>query len=144
MQYAVRTLRRMPGFAMVAIIVLAVGVGATTLMFTVVNGVLLQPLAYPEPDRLLTVHGVTEKLGEFWGFSNPDVADVRRDTHSLAVAAWTYSGGTVSAPGEPEYVVGRQISADLLSVLGVPLLHGRTFRPEEDRPGAAPVAIIGH
>lgn len=143
-QYAVRTLRRMPGFATVALLVLAVGIGATTLMFTVVNSVLLRPLAYPDPDRLLTLHGATEKLGEFWGFSNPDFGDVRRDARSLAVGAWTYSGGTVSAPGEPEYVVGRQISADLLSVLGVAVLHGRTFRPDEDRPGAAAVAIVSY
>ena len=144
MQYAVRTLRRMPGFAAVAMLVLAVGIGATTLMFTVINSVLLRPLSYPEPERLLTLHGATEKLGEFWGFSNPDLADVRRDTRWLAVGGWTYGGGTVSAPGEPEYVDGRQISADLLSVLGIPVLHGRTFRSDQDRPGAAAVAIISY
>ena len=144
MQYAVRTLRRMPGFAAVAMLVLAVGIGATTLMFTVINSVLLRPLSYPEPERLLTLHGATEKLGEFWGFSNPDLADVKRETRWLAVGGWTYGGGTVSAPGEPEYVDGRQISADLLSVLGIPVLHGRTFRSDEDRPGAAAVAIISY
>jgi hypothetical protein len=77
-KYAVRTLRRMPGFAAVAVLVLAVGIGATTVMFTVINSVLLRPLAYPEPERLFTLHGATEKLGEFWGFSNPDLADVRQ------------------------------------------------------------------
>jgi len=143
-QYGLRTLRRMPGFTVVGLFVLAVGIGATTLIFTVVNSVLLRPLSYPEPARLLTLHGATEKLDEFWGFSNPDLADITRDSRSLAIAAWTYGGGTLSAPGEPEYVAGRQMSADLLSVLGVPILHGRTFRPDEDRPGAAPVAIISH
>jgi len=143
-QYAVRTLRRMPAFATVAVLVLAVGIGATTVMFTVIDSVLLRPLSYPEPERLLTLHGATEKLGEFWGFSNADLADVRRETRSLAVGAWTYGGGTVSVPGEPEYVDGRQISADVLSVLGIPVLHGRTFRPDEDRPGAAAVAIISY
>ncbi len=69
-QYAVRTLRRMPGFAAVAVLVLALGIGATTVMFTVIDSVLLRPLSYPEPERLLTLHGATEKLGEFWGFSN--------------------------------------------------------------------------
>ena len=143
-QYAVRTLRRMPGFAAVAMLVLAVGIGATTVMFTVINSVLLRPLSYPEPERLLTLHGATEKLGEFWGFSNADLADVRRASRSLAIGAWTDGGGTVSAPGEPEYVDGRQISAELFSVLGIAVLHGRTFRPDDDRPGAAAVAIISY
>lgn len=141
-QYAVRTLRRMPGFAAVAVLVLGVGIGATTVMFTVINTVLLEPLAYPEPERLLTLHGTTEKLGEFWGFSNADLADVRRASRSLAIGAWTYGGGTISAPGEAEHVEGRQISAELFSVLGIPVLHGRTFRSDEDRPGTAAVAII--
>src|SRR5438270_10708840 len=81
-QYAVRTLRRLPGFATVALLVLAVGIGATTLMFTVVNSVLLKPLSYPQPEQLLSVHGASQKLGEFWGFSNPDLTDVARETHS--------------------------------------------------------------
>ena len=71
-----RTLRRMPGFAAVAVLMLAVGIGATSVMFTVVNSVLLKPLSYPEPERLLTVHGATATLGEFWGFSNPDFNDL--------------------------------------------------------------------
>jgi putative ABC transport system permease protein len=142
MQYAARTLRRMPGFTAIAMIVLAVGIGTTTLMFTVIDSVLLRPLSYPQPERLLTVHGATETLGEFWGFSYPDLADLTREMGSLAIGAWTYGGGTVSAPGEPEHVEGRQISADLFSVLGTPVKHGRAFGPDEDRPGAAAVAII--
>ena len=134
----------MPGFAAVAVLVLAVGIGATTVMFTVIDSVLLRPLSYPEPERLLTLHGATEKLGEFWGFSNADLADVRRESRSLAIGAWTYGGGTISAPGEPEYVDGRQISAELFPVLGIPLLQGRAFRADDDQPGAAPVAIISY
>jgi predicted permease len=142
--YALRTLRQRPGFAAVALLTLALGNGATTVMFTVINGVLLRPLSYPEPDRLATVHGFTETFGEFWGFSNLDFADAKRESRSLAMAAWTYGGGTISEPGEPEYVGGRRISAELFSTLGITLLHGRAFRPEEDRPGAAPVAIISY
>ena len=92
-RYAARPLRRMPGFAAVAVLVLAVGIGATSVMFTVVNSVLLKPLSYPESERLLTVHGATATLGEFWGFSNPDIDDLRRETRSLAVGAWTYWRG---------------------------------------------------
>ena len=130
-QYAVRTLRRMPAFAAVALLVLALGIGATTVMFTVIHSVLLRPLSYPEPERLLTLHGATEELGEFWGFSNADLADLRRESRSLVIGAWTYGGGTVSAPGEPEYVEGRLVSAELFSVLGIP---AATQKPSTGRP----------
>ena len=74
-RYALRTLRLRPGFAAVAILTLALGSGATTVMFTVINGVLLKPLAYPEADQLVTLHGKTEQYGEQWGFSYPEFHD---------------------------------------------------------------------
>ncbi|MGE5057345.1 MAG: ABC transporter permease [Acidobacteriota bacterium] len=142
-RYAWRQLYKKPGFAAAAIVTLALGIGASTAMFTVVDGVLLKPLQYPEPERLLALHVQTGKYGDKWGFSFPDFLDCRRDSRTLGpVAAWTYSGATVSAPGEPEYVEGRQVSSDLFSVLGVSLLRGRAFSSTEDTPGAAPVAII--
>jgi predicted permease len=144
-RYALRTLRRRPGFAAVAILTLALGSGATTVMFTVINGVLLKPLAYPEADRLVALHGKTQKYGEQWGFSYPEFHDYQRASRTLgSVAAWTYGGGTVTNPGEAEYVFGRLISSGLFSVLGVPLLEGRAFLPQEDQPGAAPVAVISY
>jgi predicted permease len=142
-RYASRGLRRRPGFALLAILTLALGSGATVLMFSVVSGVLLKPLRYPEPDNLVALHVKAEKYGDRWGFSYPDFIDCQRDCRSFSgVAAWSYSGGTVSAPGEPEYVDGRIISSDLFSVLGVSLVKGRSFLPAEDLVGAAPVAII--
>jgi hypothetical protein len=143
-RYALRTFRQKAGFAAVAVIILALGIGATTVMFAVVNSVLLKPLSFPSSDRLVNVHGYTEQLGDFWGMSNPDLGDLRRESRSLSIAAWTYGGGTVSKPGEPEYVKGRKISAELLPTLGTLPLHGRVFQPHEDRPGAEPVAIISH
>lgn len=144
-RYALRTLRQRPGFAAVAILTLALGSGATTVMFTIINGVLLKPLAYPQADRLVTLHGKTEKYGEQWGFSYPEFHDYQNASRTLgSVAAWTYGGGTVTMPGEAEYVFGRQISSGLFSVLGVPLVEGRAFLPQEDQPGAAPVAIISY
>src|SRR5436309_5014769 len=101
-RYALRTFRQKPAFAAITLMILALGIGATTVMFAVVNAVLLRPLAFPEPDRLVTLHGFAEGFGEFWGFSNPDLADVRGASRSLEVAAWTYGGGTISAPGDPE------------------------------------------
>jgi putative ABC transport system permease protein len=143
-RYAFRSFRQHPGFAVITLLISALGIGATTVMFTLIHSVLLKPLAFSEPDRLVVLHGLREHLGEFWGFSYPDLKDIRRESRSLVVAGWTYSGGTVSAPGEPEYVDGRQISADLFSVLGIGPLYGRAFRSEEDGPGRAPVAIISY
>jgi predicted permease len=147
-RYAVRTLRQRPGFATVALLTLALGVGATTVMFTLINGVLLKPLPYPEPDRMVAVHGHSDTWNtEIYGEQNvayPDFLDCRRESRSLEMAAALYNGGTVSEPGEPEYVDLREISSDLFSVVRVNLAQGRAFLPDEDRAGAAPVMILGH
>lgn len=143
LRYAFRQLRKNPGFAAVAVLTLALGSGATTGIFTVVSGVLLKPLEYPHPESLVTLHVQAEKRGDRWGFSYPDFLDCQRQCRSFeGVAAWTYGGGTVSAPGEPEYADGRLISADIFSVLRVPLSMGGPFVSAEDQVGAAPVAII--
>ena len=144
-RYALRNLRQRPGFAAVAILTLALGSGATTVMFAVVNGVLLKPLAYPEADRLVTLHGKTEKYGEQWGFSYPEFHDYQSTSRTLgSLATWTYGGGTVTKPGEAEYLFGRHVSSGLFSALGVPPVAGRAFLPQEDQPGAAPVAVISY
>jgi putative ABC transport system permease protein len=146
-RYALRALRQKPGFAAVALLTLALGSGSTTVMFTVINSVLLKPLSYPEPDRLVILQEQTERptqYGDLWSFAYPNFLDCKHESRSLAMAAWRYSGGTVSEPREAEYVEGRQISSELFSVLGVTFIQGRAFMPEEDRPGAAPVIIISY
>jgi predicted permease len=146
-RYALRTLAQKPGFAAVAILTLALGSGATTVTFTVINGVLLKPLPYPQPDRLVALNEWTEKatqFGNLWSFTYPNFVDCKRNSRTLTMAAWGYKGGTVSEPGEPEHVDAYQVSSDLFSVLGVPVLKGRAFLPEDDRLGAAPVAIISY
>jgi predicted permease len=143
-RYALRTFRRKPGFTIVALLILSLGIGATTVMFTVINSVLLRPLSYPEPDRLITLRVFTAAFGESWGFSNLDFADIKRASHTLFIAAWTYAGGTISEPGQPEYVNGRQISAELFPTLGISPVLGRTFRSDEDQPGAPQVAMISY
>ncbi len=145
LRYTLRTLRRMPGFAVVALLTLALGSGATTVMFTVINGVLLKPLPYADPDRLVALQEKTEKatqFGNLWSLAYPNFLDCKNQTRSLAMAAWRYSGGTIASPGDPEYVDGFQISSELFSVLGIGLKHGRGFLPEEDRLGATQVVII--
>jgi predicted permease len=147
-RFALRMLRKNRAFAAVALLTLALGTGATTVMFTVVNGVLLKPLPYPEPNNLVTVRGHTETWNtKIFGEQNvayPDFLDCKRDSRSLEMAGTLYDGGTVSEPGPPEYVDLREISSGLFSVLRVNLAHGRAFMPGEDLPGGAPVMILGY
>ena len=142
-RYALRVLRRRPGFALVAVLTLALGTGATTVMFTVMHAVLLKPLPYPESERLVALHERPDGSFDEWGVSYPAFEDIARDSRSLRhVAAWTYGGGTISSPGEAAYVAGRLISSEVIAAVGMPLLRGRAFRPDEDRAGAPPVALI--
>jgi predicted permease len=142
-RYAVRALRQRPGFAVVALVTLALGSGGTTVMFAVMNGVLLKPLSYPEPERLVALHEQTDTHGGPLQVAYPNFLDWERESRTLApMAAWTYGGGTVSEPGDAEYEFGREISHELFSVLGIPLVRGRAFLPDDDRLGAARVVII--
>lgn len=147
-RYAMRSFRQRPGFVAVALLTLALGIGATTVMFSLVNGVLLKPLPYPEPNRLVAVNGHTdgwnEKINGEQKLAYLDFLDCRRESHSLDMAALVYNSGTLSAPGLPQYVDYFEISPELFSLARVPLALGRAFLPEEDRIGAAPVAILSY
>jgi predicted permease len=147
-RFALRVLRKNPGFAAVALLTLALGTGATTVMFTVVNGVLLKPLPYPQPNELVTVRGHSEtwntKIFGEQKVAYPDFLDCERDSRSLEMAGTLYDGGTVNEPGPPEYVDLRDISSGLFSVLRVNLAQGRAFLPEEDLPGGVPAMILGY
>ena len=146
-RYALRALRQKPGFATVALLTLALGIGATTVMFTVVDGVLLKPFPYPQVDRMARLEEQTDwsnQFGNLWAFTYPNFLDCKRQSRSMEMAAWSYNGGIASEPGAAEYVNAREVSADLFSVLGVSVLQGRAFQADEDRLGAAPVAVISH
>ncbi|MGA8027211.1 MAG: ABC transporter permease [Bryobacteraceae bacterium] len=142
--YALRTFRQKPGFVAITLLILALGIGATTVMFAIINSVLLRPLPFPEPDRIVVLHGFIKDFGELWGFSYPDFTDLDHAIRTVRIAGWTDSSGTISAPGEPEHVEARRISAELFPVLGIFPSSGRGFRSYEDRPGAAPVAMISY
>ncbi len=147
-RYAFRMLALQPAFAAVALLTLALGTGATTVMFTVINGVLLKPVALPDPDRLVALHGRSEgwNVGLFGeqNLANPDFRDLQRGCRSVSIVGWVFNGGTVSEPGEPEYIDLREASADFFSVLGIRLARGRSFSPDEDRAGGPPVAVLGY
>ncbi len=146
-RFALRMLRKNPGFAAIALLTLALGTGATTVMFTVVNGVLLKPLPYPEPIKLLVLEEKTEQAtrwGNLWAFAYPNFLDCQRESHSLAIAAWRGDGGAIRETDRAEYADARQVSANLFSVLGISVERGREFSSGDDHVGAAPVVIISH
>src|SRR5205085_5165155 len=147
LRYAFRTLRQKPGCAAVALITLTLGIGTTSLMFTVVNGVLLKPLPYAEPNRLLNLQERTDKAtqyGNLWAFAYPNYLDLKQESRTLDFIAITFNGGTVSYSGQSEYGDGFEISDDALSILGVNVIRGRAFTAADNHIGAAPVAIISY
>jgi predicted permease len=144
-RYALRALWQRPAFAAVAIGTLALGIGAATIMFTVINGVLLRPLPYPEPERLVALHEETSwstQRGNQWAFAYPNFLDCKRAIGTLSVAAWRFAGGALTGLDDPQYVEGREISASLFSILQIPIVQGRAFAEAEDRVGGTPVIVI--
>src|SRR5215470_20313959 len=139
---AIRTLFRNPSFSIIAIIALALGIGINSSIFSVVNGVLLKPLAFREPNQLVRIW---EKWGGFdqGSVSYLNFKDWRERNQSFEkMAAYRWTGFNLTGGDQPERLSGRQISSELLDVLGVAPAVGRNFRPDEDREGASPVAII--
>jgi len=142
LKYGLRMLARNPGFTAVAVLTLALGIGANTAIFSVVNGVLLRPLPYPEPDRLVQVYERSAQFNEM-SVSYPNFLDWERMNRSFAgIAASRGESFNFTGGGQPEYIPGAVVTANFFSVLGVKPLQGRTFTPDEDRRGANPVAMV--
>ena len=142
LRYSLRILIKEPGFTLLGILTLGLGIGATTAIFTVVDSVLLRPLPYKDSDRLVVaMHGPEASSP----VSPADYLDYREQAQSFeglaAAQAW---GGTLGGGDRPERVSGLQVSANLLEVLGVPALHGRTFVEGEDQPGRDRVAVLSY
>ncbi|HXZ10890.1 MAG TPA: ABC transporter permease [Candidatus Sulfotelmatobacter sp.] len=141
-RFGMRMLARTPGFTAIAILTLALGIGANTALFSVVNGVLLAPLPFPEPERLVMLSEKTKNF-EHSSIPYPNFLDWQRGNHTFsAMATFTSDDFTVTGRGETERVRGERISADLFPLLGVKPVIGRTILPEEDRPGGRPAAMI--
>src|SRR5262249_4379707 len=130
-RHAVKNFKKNPGFAAVAVLMLALGIGGATVMFTILNGVLFNPLQYPQHYRLVALKEKTDwatSIGNLWAFSYPNFQDLHRETKLLDAAAWRFLGGTMSAPGSADYVTWLQTSANLFTVLGVSPTLGQNFR----------------
>ncbi|HEV7518198.1 MAG TPA: ABC transporter permease, partial [Thermoanaerobaculia bacterium] len=146
LRHALRRLAKTPGFTVIAVLTLALAIGANTAIWSVVHGLLLKPLPFPRPDRLVQV------MRGFPQGTSEDVAIPRflywRDHHRVFDHLATFdnlgSGFNLAGSGLAERIVGSRVSRDFLAVLGVRPVLGRDFLPEEDRPGARRVALLSH
>ncbi len=141
-RYALRQLRRSPGFSIVAVLTLALGIGGNTAIFSIVNGVLLNPLRFPQSDRLVSLHESKPNFAE-GSISYPNFLDWRQGNRSFSSMAlsrrWSFS---LTGRGDPEQLQGQFVSGSFFTVLGVHPMLGREFTGNEEQLHAAPVAII--
>ncbi|HUI85126.1 MAG TPA: ABC transporter permease [Candidatus Binatia bacterium] len=142
LRYSGRQMMKSPGFALIAVLTLALGIGANTTIFSVVNGVLLNPLPYPHADRLVVLFHSKPHFTK-GSISYPNFLDWQRDNRSFkAMAAYRNGDAKLTGSGEPENLSGRMVSAGFFEMLGVKPLLGRTFTADEDRLGANPTVLI--
>jgi putative ABC transport system permease protein len=148
MRYGARALRRAPTFTLVAVLTLALGIGATTAMFSIVDGVLLRPLPYPEQERLVEIVHEAPGMGVAELLASPAVyfgyREHSRTFDGIGYWDWDGSPATVTGGTEPESVPSLAVTHELLPLLGAVPSRGRTFTGADDEPGAAPVAVISH
>ena len=143
--YALRGVRRAPAFAAVVVATLALGIGSTTALFSVVNGVLLRPLPYRAPDELMAIYTRFQVLGlERANVSEPEYRDVQTLSAFRSAAAMSSGDVTITGSGEPEQVKGVYATASFFPTLGTPTLVGRPFSAAEDRPGRDQVVVLAH
>jgi putative ABC transport system permease protein len=143
-RYAIRQLIKTPGFTLVIVLTLALGIGATSAIFTVVNGVLLQPLPFPEPGRLVRVHEVVPQYGRF-SVAPASFLDWRQqNTVFEGIAAYTAASGTLVEAEGPERIQGAAVSWDLFSLLAVAPAIGSGFNASHDRPNADNAIVLSH
>src|SRR5262245_56968758 len=144
LRYGARLLLKKPGFAVVAIITLSLGIGANSCVFSVVNAVLLRPLPFKQPDRLVWIWGVQPQL-EQAHHSPADFLDYQAQNRSFEqMAALRNMSFTMTGGEQPERIDGLIVSANYFSLLGMAPAIGRTFTPEEGKAGAARVALLSH
>jgi ABC-type antimicrobial peptide transport system permease subunit len=144
LRFGIRSLAKRPGFTTIAVLTLALGIGASTAIFSVVDGVLLRSLPYPNADQIVQLREVNERGGRM-PFAEPNFLDVRARSHSFeGVAQYNGQLTTVTGGSEPVRASAYAVSADFFNVLGVKPLLGRTFAAEESKAGGAPVAVVSY
>ncbi|MGH9971006.1 MAG: ABC transporter permease [Pyrinomonadaceae bacterium] len=145
-RYAIRSLLKRPGFVVIALITLALGIGANTAMFTVVNAVLLRPLSFPDSEQLVLFDGINPGKGITQSnMSIPDFSDWQRETQSLEHLAGFVSGGTLLVMGdEPERIHSGLVTSDFFPLFGVNPLKGRVIQADDAQPGREPVVVLSH
>jgi predicted permease len=143
-RFGARALRRSPGFAAIAIATLALGIGATAAIFSVVNAVLLRPLPWSEPDRAVMIWSKWISFDKTW-VATGEVVDYRRRSQTLSeVAAWNDGQVNLTGDGEPERIAAGSVTANTFSTLGVSPLYGRVFTAAEDVPNGPRLVVLGH
>src|SRR5678816_4679846 len=142
--YGLRWLRKNPGFTLLAVLMLAVGIGVNTAMFSVINAVLLNPLPYPEADRIVWMNESGPEISNRY-VSYPNFVDWRA-RNQVFESMSTFRGWLVNitGTGNPESVNTRMVTADYFKVMRASPLLGRDFNAEDDKPGAAPVTLISY
>ena len=142
--HALRRLRRTPGFAAIAILTLALGIGATTAIFSAVYGVLGRSLPFERAHEIVRIYTTRSSDAEWHSLSPPNFASLREESRAFVdIAAYFGASRTLSGDGEPREVAAAQVGAGFFHIMGTAPALGRTFRREESEPGAAPVAILG-
>jgi putative ABC transport system permease protein len=144
LRFSFRMLLKNPGFTAIAVLTLVLGIAATTAIFSVVYGVLLRPLPYPNPDQIIQLWELDAK-GHRMNFPEPNFLDMRSSSQSLAALAECNAGPfTISGGAEPTRTVAALVSRDFFQVMGVSPVLGRSFSPEDQREGAGPVLLVSH
>jgi putative ABC transport system permease protein len=143
-RYAFRTLRKAPGFAVIGVLTLALGIGANTAIFSAVDAVLLRPLPYPDSSRLVSIWA----RAPFFDFANlgsslADIADIQAQCRGLErVAVYNYANADFTGHGHPQQIIAAAVTADFFPLLGIRPLYGRSFLPSEMRPGGDNAVIL--
>src|SRR5947209_8040534 len=143
MRASLRFLVKSPGFSAVAILTLAIGIGANTSIFSVTNALLLRPLAFAHADRLVTIAGHRQDQSTRGPLTYPRFEFLSQNSHSFSgIAAYCNETFNITGQGDPEQLPAARVSWNFFQVLGVPPALGRSFRPEEDRAGGDKVIVI--
>ncbi|MGB6876444.1 MAG: ABC transporter permease, partial [Candidatus Acidiferrales bacterium] len=146
-RYGVRMLRKNPGFTIVAVLTLALGIGANTAIFSVIESVLLRPLPYDHPENLIEIWNTYPPAVPEGGLSPGDFRDWQRKATTvseMAAYAWVHPGANLTGDGDPQRVELSYATSDLFPMLGVKPAVGRLFVSDEDRPGSAPIVVLSH